>query len=281
MTIFVVHCTDMKLAIYMRNPALEREERIVRLVAALEAGGCVITPVKTRGELLASDAGMLLAVGGDGTFLSAAELVADSGIPVLGVNAGRLGFLSENAPDAVAEAILSGKMSIEDRPVLKVSCDAIGDDVWPYAFNEVTVHRNGAAMLGVDVRLDGEQLPTYWADGLLVATSSGSTAYSLSVGGPIVIPESKVLIVSPIAPHNLNVRPLIIPDDMTVELDLQSRDASVTLTMDNRTVEVLPGAHVSIKVAQFSLKRVRLAKSDFIRALTEKLFWGEDVRNLL
>lgn len=281
MTIFVVHRTDMKLAIYMRNPALEREERIVRLVAALEAGGCVIIPVKTRGELLASGAGMLLAVGGDGTFLSAAELVADSGIPVLGVNAGRLGFLSENAPDAVAEAILSGKMSIEDRPVLKVSCDAIGDDVWPYAFNEVTVHRNGAAMLGVDVRLDGEQLPTYWADGLLVATSSGSTAYSLSVGGPIVIPESKVLIVSPIAPHNLNVRPLIIPDDMTVELDLQSRDASVTLTMDNRTVEVLPGAHVSIKVAQFSLKRVRLAKSDFIRALTEKLFWGEDVRNLL
>lgn len=271
----------MKVAIYMRNPALEREDRIVKLVDSLVEGGCEVLRVRTREDLVGCGVSMLLAAGGDGTFLSAAELVADSGIPVLGVNAGRLGFLSENAPDAVAEAILAGKMSIENRPVLEVSCDAAGDGVWPYAFNEVTVHRNGAAMLGVDVKINGEQLPTYWADGLLVATSSGSTAYSLSVGGPIVIPESRVLIVSPIAPHNLNVRPLIVPDDVTVELTLQSRDASVTLTMDNRTVEVLPGSHVTIKVAQFSLKRVRLEKSDFIRALTEKLFWGEDVRNIL
>ena len=271
----------MKIAIYMRNPALAGEERIVRLVRALEEGGVETFTVEFREELLSSGAEMLLAVGGDGTFLSAAELVADSGVPVLGVNAGRLGFLSENAPDAVAEAILAGKMTIEERPVLQVECDATGAGVWPYAFNEVTVHRNGAAMLGVNVRLDGEQLPTYWADGLIVATSSGSTAYSLSVGGPIVLPESKVLIISPIAPHNLNVRPLIVPDDMNVGLDLQSRDASVTLTMDNRSVEVLPGTHVSIRMAQFSLKRVRLEKSDFIRALTEKLFWGEDVRNIL
>ena len=143
----------------------------------------------------------------------------------------------------------------------------------------MTVHRFGAAMLGVDVCIDGERLPTYWADGLLVATSSGSTAYSLSVGGPIVLPESRVLIVSPISPHNLNVRPLIVPDTSVITLGLHSRDSSVMFTLDNRTVEAAPCLKFRVSMAQFSLKRVRLKGSDFINALTSKLFWGEDIRN--
>lgn len=271
--------TDMKVAVYVKNPDLECDPRLSGMLSSLASRGCEAVRVGDGSALRASGATMLLAVGGDGTFLSAAALVSDSGIPVLGVNLGRLGFLSENSPEAAVDAILAGSWTVEDRHVLNVSCDAMPEGLWPYAFNEVTVHRSGAAMLGVDVRIDGRLLPTYWADGLLVATSSGSTAYSLSAGGPIVLPESKVLIISPIAPHNLNVRPLIVPDGVTVELDLHSRDGSVCLTMDNRTLEVSPDAHMRIAVAQFSLKRVRLSQSDFFNALTEKLYWGEDRRN--
>ena len=160
-----------------------------------------------------------------------------------------------------------------------VSSDS-SSEIWDYALNEITVHRTGAAMLGVDVDLDGVRLPTYWADGLVVSTSSGSTAYSLSVGGPIVLPESRVLIISPIAPHNLNIRPLVVPDTSVLTLRMHSRDGSFTLTADNRAVDVAENIVVEVSVAQFSLKRVRLNRSNFIKALTEKLFWGEDVRNV-
>ena len=270
---------DMKPAYYIKNPAIASEEALLRLLAELEEGGSPAYRVANRTELTALQPDMLLAVGGDGTFLSAAELVADSGIPVLGVNLGRLGFLSENTPSDAARAVLEGRWSVEDRPVLYIDCPAVPRNIWAFAFNEVTLHRNGAAMLGVDVCVDGNRLPTYWADGLLVATSSGSTAYSLSVGGPIVMPQARVLIISPIAPHNLNVRPIIVPDSSEITLSVQSRDPSAVLTMDNRRVELSPGTAISVKVAQFSLKRVRLEKSDFIHALTGKLFWGEDMRN--
>ena len=270
---------DMKPAYYIKNPAIASEEALLRLLAELEEGGIPAHRVANRTELTALQPDMLLAVGGDGTFLSAAELVADSGIPVLGVNLGRLGFLSENTPSDAARAVLEGRWSVEDRPVLSIDCPAVPRKIWPFAFNEMTLHRNGAAMLGVDVCVDGNRLPTYWADGLLVATSSGSTAYSLSVGGPIVMPQARVLIISPIAPHNLNVRPIIVPDSSEITLSVQSRDPSAVLTMDNRRVELSPGTAISVKVAQFSLKRVRLEKSDFIHALTGKLFWGEDMRN--
>ena len=175
-------------------------------------------------------------------------LVADLGVPVVGVNLGRLGFLSENRPEDVAQAILSQDYTIEDRSLLKASlsapCGNPSIDRWPYALNEVAVHRSGAAMLGVDVCLDGKWLPTYWADGLIVSTSSGSTAYSLSVGGPIVLPQSKVLILAPIAPHNLNIRPLVIPDSSEVHLRVHSRDGKAIFTIDNRTVELPEGLEI-------------------------------------
>jgi NAD+ kinase len=134
-------------------------------------------------------------------------------------------------------------------------------------------------MLSVDVCVDGVMLPTYWGDGLVVSTSSGSTAYSLSVGGPIVLPESKVLIIAPIAPHNLNMRPLVVPDTSVITLKVHSRDGHFEFSADNRTAEIAESTVIKIQMAQFSLKRVRLNKSNFIQALTEKLYWGEDVRN--
>ena len=262
---------------------MKGDARIERLKRRLASGGCGLVDICSRSDLEGRDVGMLVSIGGDGTFLSAAALVGESGIPVLGMNLGRLGFLSENGPDQVADAILSGAYSVEDRTLLSAKPSFMTGnpsvDGWPFALNEVTVHRIGAAMLGVDVEIDGNPLPTYWADGLLVATSSGSTAYSLSVGGPIVMPESKVLIVSPISPHNLNVRPLVVPDSSEITLSLRARDEKVFLTIDNRSMEVSPDLKMSVSMAQFSLKRIRLSGSSFIKALTTKLFWGEDIRN--
>ena len=271
----------MKLAVYIGKESQESDSRISELLNALRSGGMTLIEL-TYGEAPDADTDMLLSVGGDGTFLYSSKLVIDSGIPVVGVNLGRVGFLSENRPEDVAEALLSGEYTVENRAILKavVTPSVSSDDMWDYALNEVTVHRTGAAMLGVDVDLDGVKLPTYWADGLVVSTSSGSTAYSLSVGGPIVLPESKVLIISPIAPHNLNIRPLVVPDTSVLTLRMHSRDGKFSLTADNRTVEVDEGVEVKITVAQFSLRRVRLNRSNFINALTEKLFWGEDVRNI-
>lgn len=272
----------MKIALYYRYNRLGKDLRLRRLCEELEEAGHLLYRVTGR-DKLTKDTDMLVSVGGDGTFLSASALVGDTGVPVLGVNLGRLGFLSENRPESVAESILSGAYTIEDRTLLDVGlssrtgCEGI--DSCHFALNEMTVHRSGAAMLGVDVSLDGVLLPTYWADGLLVATSSGSTAYSLSVGGPIVMPETKVLIISPIASHNLNVRPLVVPDTSKIGLKLKARDSKALLTLDNRTVEIDPDMEISVSMARFFLKRVRLNSSNFINALTGKLFWGEDIRN--
>jgi NAD+ kinase len=270
----------MKAAVYIGKNGVESEERISRLISALERGGCSLCFLG-EAQKPEEDTDILLSVGGDGTFLSASALAACLGIPVLGVNAGRLGFLSENRPEDIAQALLDGEYQVEERKMLEadVVTGSEAIDSWPYALNEMTVHRSGAAMLGVDVRINGIDLPTYRADGLVVSTSSGSTAYSLSVGGPIVLPESRVLIISPIAPHNLNIRPLVVPDSSEIVLKMQSRDGRFIFTADNRTVEVSEDTEIKVAVAQFSLKRVRLNRSNFTNALTEKLFWGEDIRN--
>ncbi len=271
----------MNVNIYIGKKEFASDPEIMELLKALEDGGCAVH-VLGEGEMPASDCDMLLCVGGDGTFLSASGLAVRCGIPVMGINLGRLGFLSENRPSDVVRAILDGDYSVEDRMMLTADVCAGDDgiDGWPYALNEFTVHRSGAAMLGVEVTIDGVVLPTYWADGLIVSTSSGSTAYSLSAGGPIVLPESKVLIITPISPHNLNLRPLVVPAASVITLKMDSRDRDVIFTADNRTASISSGTEVTIKVAQFSLKRVRLNKSNFMDALTEKLFWGEDIRNI-
>ncbi len=271
-----------RLAVYVREDKFTSDPEFTGLMDELRTAGFSLYMVKTREDLL-DGTSVLISAGGDGTLLSAAALVGDSGIPVLGVNFGRLGFLSENKPDEICRALVKGDYSIERRTLLKADitpetgCSTV--ECWPYALNEFTVHRSGAATLGVNVCIDGNRLPVYWSDGLLVATSSGSTAYSLSVGGPIVLPDSKVLIISPIAPHNLNVRPLIVPDTSKIEISFVSRDRNVLFTADNRNEEISSDSAIFISMARFSLNRVRLNSSNFINALTGKLFWGEDIRN--
>ncbi len=272
----------MKIAVYSRHESLLGDERFRSMVSRLEAASHELYTIHSAQDISVGT-GMVMSVGGDGTFLSASKRVGSSGIPVLGVNLGRLGFLSEYSPEEACEAILSGTYTLEDRALLEtgVKGEMLDSDssFWPYTLNEISVLRGGASILGVDVSLDGNPLPTYWADGLLVSTSSGSTAYSLSVGGPICVPESKVIIIAPIAPHNLNVRPLVVPDTTVVSISMRSRDKVVAMSMDNRNVRLSSDATLEVKVAQFSLKRVRLEESSFIKALTTKLFWGEDIRN--
>ena len=268
----------MKVAVYTGKEEPGGGERVSGLLARLKAAGVILYDVKA-GQTLEEGTDMLMSVGGDGTFLTASMLVAQSGVPVVGVNLGRLGFLSENRPEDVADALLAGDYTLENRSLLEAYVEGYeGSEV--HALNEITVHRNGAAMLAVEVTIDGIALPAYWADGLIVSTSSGSTAYSLSVGGPIVLPQSKVLILAPIAPHNLNIRPLVIPDSSEIRLRTHSRDGKAIFTIDNRTVEIPSGTEVNVSLARFSLRRVRFNNSDFINALTEKLYWGEDVRNI-
>lgn len=272
----------MNLGIYTRNDSMLEDARLVSMLGRLRDASFGIKRVHDASDLK-EGVDMLLSIGGDGTFLSASKRVGDSGIPVLGINLGRLGFLSEYSPEEACEALLSGRYELEDRGLVRTSVDGrileSGSDFWPYSLNEVCVHRTGAAILGIEVSIDGDPLPAYWADGLLVATSSGSTAYSLSAGGPICSPDAKVLIIAPVAPHNLNVRPLVVPDSAVISISMRSRDDSVQLSMDNRELLLAPSAKLEVGVAQFSLKRVRLGKSNFFKALTTKLFWGEDIRN--
>ena len=272
----------MKIGYFILREELKSDPRMLSLLRDLEQATFEVYEIGNKNDVQ-PNTDLVLSMGGDGTFLSAAHVVADIGLPILGVNFGRIGFLCENRPEDVKRALLEGDFRIEYRTVLNATLKgpdarkSIG--MLPYSVNEVALHRSGSAVLGIHVSIDGEPLPTYWADGLIVATSSGSTAYSLSVGGPICMPDTKVLVVAPIAPHNLNVRPIVLPETAKVDISFESRDGRATMSTDNRVVEIQPDWSIQVEMAQFSLKRIRLAQSGFVKALTSRLFWGEDMRN--
>ena len=224
----------------------------------------------------------LASVGGDGTFLHSINVVRDSGIPVVGINMGRLGFLSNVTDDDLHESIeklLAGKMPVEERTLLHATINGQPAEAFPYALNDMVIQQNVAGLMTVHTWCNNEFLNSYWADGLIVSTPTGSSAYSLSVGGPIVAPESQNFIISPIAAHNLNVRPLIIPDGVVLKLKAECRDKDrrFTLSLDSRSIECISGAEIEIKRAGF---KVRIVKSaSFYTTLRNKLMWGVDKRN--
>lgn len=224
----------------------------------------------------------LVSVGGDGTFLHSILLVRESGIPVVGVNMGRLGFLAHFGSDDLQASVghlLSGALPVEDRTLLEVSVDGHPADVFPYALNDMVIQKRTAGLMTVHAWCDDEFLNSYWADGLIVATPTGSSAYSLSVGGPIVAPKSQNFIVSPIAAHNLNVRPLVLPDDVVLRLRAECRDSDgrFTLSLDSRSVECVSGTELTLRRAGFTVKVVK--SSSFYATLRGKLMWGMDKRN--
>lgn len=269
----------MRLAGYIKKDGLWDDPRVVKMISELAAGGSEVYPVSSVSDIR-PETDAMLSLGGDGTFLSAARIAVPASLPVLGVNFGRLGFLSECRPEDLPEAVRAGEFRIEERELLQVSADVpLPEGFWPLALNETGVSRIGASMLGIDVELDGEALPTWWADGLLVATSTGSTAYSLSVGGPVCTPDAKVFIVAPISPHNLNVRPLVVPHTSHIAISLRSREESVAFSVDNINCRIPAGSRIEVCASPRSLKRMSIGRPNFINALRTRLLWGEDVRN--
>lgn len=225
----------------------------------------------------------LISVGGDGTILETATLVRDSGIPVLGINTGRLGFLSHVDADHYEQAIgalQQGQFSLDRRSLIEVRCNNVSLGDFPYALNEVTVLNSARnSMITIHVQVNDTFMSTYWADGLIVATPTGSTAYSLSCGGPIVTPESSTWVLTPIAAHNLNVRPVILSDSNRITLQTTGRDHQFLLSLDSRSHTINEGSRLELTRAPFAINLVRLQGQGFFDTIHTKLGWAVDKRN--
>jgi NAD+ kinase len=227
---------------------------------------------------------ILISIGGDGTILRAATFVRDSGIPILGINAGRLGFLAKVQKENIEsflQFVLEKKYTISQRSLLTIDCSPTnsGIDI-NFAMNEVAVSRKDTtSMITIETFLNGEYLNSYWADGLIIATPTGSTGYSLSCGGPILTPDVKGLVVTPIAPHNLNARPLVIPDDTEITLKVSGREAQYLVSLDSRITSVNNNSVIKIKKTPFNINMVEIPEETFFKTLRTKLLWGEDKRN--
>lgn len=226
---------------------------------------------------------MLFSVGGDGTLLDTVPIVRNSEIPVMGINLGRLGFLSSVSKDEIIDAICcvhKGDYSIDSRSLLQlVEPRKLFGDV-NYALNDLTIYRNNStALVTIHVYVDDVFVNTYWGDGLIVATPTGSTAYSLSVGGPIVAPGSKNFIVSPIASHNLTVRPIVINDSSVIKIRIEGREDKYLMTMDSKHSTINRNDEIIIKKSNFNINLVQMGDKDFYSAIRDKLLWGVDNRN--
>ncbi|MFW6203319.1 MAG: NAD kinase [Marinilabiliaceae bacterium] len=226
---------------------------------------------------------MLFSIGGDGTFLEAVTYVQNTGVPIVGINSGRLGFLADISPDELPDALEEmeeGRYKIKELSLLELTApkDLTGD--FGFALNELAVHkRDSSSMITIHAYLDEEFLNSYWADGLIISTPTGSTAYSLSVGGPIMHPASRGLIITPIAPHNLTVRPLVVPDHMELTLKVEGRGGKFLTSLDSRSVVVDDNTELKVRKANFTIHMVERNKQSFYATLRNKLMWGADKRN--
>ena len=220
-----------------------------------------------------------LSLGGDGTFLTTASLVGHLDIPILGINCGHLGYLAEvhtESLEKVLEQLINNNYTIEQRRLLEVSCQYEGKIVSPYALNEVAILKSGlSSMITVDVTLNGEPLHNYKSDGLLIATPTGSTAYNLSVGGPLLDPHVNAIILTPVATHSLNIRPLVVLDDSKIDIKISSRNGNFLLSVDGRSQVLNQDIQLHVERAQRTIKLVRINGQNFMQSLKDKLNWGK------
>lgn len=293
-----------KVAIFGQTYTVNAEKEIKILVSALERHKVVVffednfyNVLKEHNHLpkkyptfssfkdLNSSFDLLFSLGGDGTMLRSITYIRDLNIPILGINTGRLGFLASVKKDAIEESIellMKGEYTIQERTLLSIKTTPESDKLCElsFAMNEVTIARkNTTSMIGVKTYLNGEYLTNYWADGLIIATPTGSTGYSLSCNGPVISPNSKNVVITPIAPHNLNARPMVIPDDTAIELEVNAREKSFLISLDSRIESVPKNTKIFIQKSPFTIKNIIPANQSFLKTLRTKLLWGEDTRN--
>lgn len=227
----------------------------------------------------------LFSIGGDGTLLRSIPFVKDTENPILGINTGRLGFLTSLQKESLNEALdkffdKKFKLIKRDLLALELSYPFEEIDKFSYALNEISINRkNTTAMLSIKTQIDKEFLTTYWADGLIISTPTGSTGYSLSSGGPILTPETEGIVLNPIAPHNLNIRPLVVPNKASIEIRVDGRGEDHLISLDSRIYTIENGTQIRVKKAPFSVFTVELEEDNYFKTLREKLFWGYDARN--
>ena len=228
------------------------------------------------------DADFVISMGGDGTFLRAASMVGSKETPILGINTGRLGFLADvNAHEIehIINALYEDDFTLETRAVILVETDGQLLQGYPFALNDVAIlKRDSASMISIRANINGQYLNTYQADGLVISTPTGSTAYSLSVGGPIIVPGTKVFSMTAVAPHSLNVRPIVLPDDSVIELGVESRSHNFLVAIDGRSEKCNEGTKITLRRAPYDIKVVKRSDHRYFNTLREKMMWGADTR---
>jgi NAD+ kinase len=289
-------------AIYGREFGEEHNKRIIEFFEFLDSKGAKYSVYEPFAKFLqnriglsnqittyskedfnASEFEIMLSIGGDGTMLDTTTFIKNSKLPILGLNTGRLGFLSSINLEHMEEAIdqiLKGAYMIDTRSVLKAVTEENHFGNENFALNELTIHKKDTqSMIAVQVYVDGKYLNTYWSDGLIIATPTGSTAYSLSCGGPIILPSSANFIITPVATHNLTVRPVLISDQSVITLKMDGRNSNFLMSMDSRSTTINEDCVITVMKNDFEINLVRLKSHSFLKTLRHKLHWGYDRRN--
>lgn len=289
----------LRFALFGKEFQAGKMVSIHRLIDSLKARGAEIYIERTFFQYITSALGMevevsgvfdnynfdvdfVISIGGDGTFLRAASMVGSKATPIIGVNTGRLGFLADIHPDEIDHAIAEiadGYYAVEPHAVIMVEADGEIIEGSPFALNDIAVlKRDNAAMISVRTCINGEYLVTYQADGLIVSTPTGSTAYGLSNGGPIIVPDADILCLTPVAPHSLNVRPIVINDDSEITLEVESRSHNFLVAIDGRSEKLLESTRLTIRKAPYTINIVKRDSRSYFSTLREKMMWGADHR---
>ena len=289
----------MKFALFGNTYQAKKSAHVIRLLSILKQYNAVVyinrefydflvneqqMDIQAAGVFEGNDfeADMVLSMGGDGTFLKAASYVGNKNIPILGINTGRLGFLADVSPEEMEDTfkdIYNHNYKVEDRSVLQVISNGQPLKGYPCGLNEIAVlKRDSSSMITIHTSINGAYLTTYQADGLVIATPTGSTAYSLSIGGPVIVPHSNTIAITPVAPHSLNVRPIVINDDWEITLDVESRSHNFLVAIDGRSETCREGTRLIIRKADYNIKVVKRPNHVFFHTLRDKMMWGADGR---
>ena len=289
----------LRFALFGKEFQAGKTVSIHRLIDSLKARGAEIYIERTFFQYITSalgievevsgvfdnynfDVDFVISIGGDGTFLRAASMVGSKATPIIGVNTGRLGFLADIHPDEIDHAIADiadGHYAVEPHAVIMVEADGEIIEGSPFALNDIAVlKRDNAAMISVRTCINGEDLVTYQADGLIISTPTGSTAYGLSNGGPIIVPDADILCLTPVAPHSLNVRPIVINDDSEITLEVESRSHNFLVAIDGRSEKLLESTRLTIRKAPYTINIVKRDSRSYFSTLREKMMWGADHR---